>query len=299
MKIINICFIIATICIVYLTYLGGTILKSSIESNNALCLDNTFTFSSDYTQTTRIDTSLVSFGAKNNAHGVSSKFTSERNHESILDSIVSNLTLAVNSVNNILTSGSIFVAILTLFIGLMGLYGFHSLKNDAQKTKDDIQIQLEEFSRLSENNIITINRLQDEHKKFLGDVNSIKYSLIQHEIYLAEKTIKYLYNTTYALGEQIKNKKVSKKILDNLVHSFQIASLYRINLEKEDSSIINDKFAAFAYLEVNGVIDDIPDLEYVVQYDPNTDNKRRAVEIIALIKNKKQLIHNSNQFQAP
>ena len=67
----------------------------------------------------------------------------------------------------------------------------------------------------------------------------------------------------------------------------QIARLYRTCFNAENNEAYNrDRFAVLAYLETNGTIEDIPHLEYVVQHDTNEDNRRRAIEVIGIIRNR-------------
>ena len=80
-----------------------------------------------------------------------------------LNSIVSNLTLAVNSVNNVLTAGSILIAILTLFIAVIGLFAYHNLKTDIK----------DELNKTSNNLNQNLQETKDSIEHYKSDINSI------------------------------------------------------------------------------------------------------------------------------
>lgn len=132
-----------------------------------------------------------------------------------------------------------------------------------------------EFSRIREytNKVDLFEAKFENHKK----------ELTQHEQYL-DQTIGYLFQATYNITSQIKDSKIKQIILDNLYHDLQIAKLYRSSIDSNKTKEINNnKFSAFAYLEVKGRIKDIPHLEYVKLNDNNVQNRKRANVIIKQI----------------
>ena len=106
-----------------------------------------------------------------------------------LDSIVSDLTLAVNSVNNVLAGGAIAISILTLFIGLVGLFGYKSLKDDIRRTvdlslnmggefKQDINDDQVKFKQnINKDQIKFKEGINEDQKKFKQDLTNKATSL--------------------------------------------------------------------------------------------------------------------------
>ena len=122
-----------------------------------------------------------------------------------------------------------------------------------------------------------------EHTKITNQINKIRESLSRHDIALSHYN-QVLYDTTYAVAQQIEKTNIAQSLMNTILHDFQIANLYHISLDSDETTDSNDiKFATFAYLEENGTLDDIPHLDYVEQHDPNEFNKRRAIEIKAII----------------
>lgn len=145
-------FIIATLCIACLTLIASYILLSNYHSqntannliNNAVtsCKVDSLKNEPVNAMNNIVDSTSNAVIKVNEPHSSAIESTLSDPAYS-LDSIVYNLTLAVNSINNVLTSGSIFIAILTLFIGLVGLFGYHSLKSDI---KEDLNKTMSETS---------------------------------------------------------------------------------------------------------------------------------------------------------
>lgn len=344
-KTVKISFIIATICIVCLTIIASVILLSNYHSQNTSnslikhiatsCKMDSLNSESNNAKFVHIDTidtryDINKINEKNSANIVSKPTETT----DFLNSIVYNLTLAVNTINNILTSGAIFIAILTLFIGLVGLFGYHSLKTDTKdelyktmtevngkgselkkdinkrvdKTEEsikDIRKTIEECCNDSKKQILSLNKelltlkdnidkeIQDELSGFnekITDFNKrveqIKDSLIQQARYF-DQTNNCLYQMAYSSIEQMDNKAHADQLLEKIFHELQIAKLYRTNLDPDEKSDIDiHKIAAFEYLEEYGTMEDIPHLDHVAKHDPDEQNKRRAVEVTAIIRNR-------------
>lgn len=327
-KTIVIGLIIVTSCIIYLTHLAGDALKSSINSQN---VSNELLINSinvDTINSTCNKDSLQKDSTLSNIHSTvtDNDSTSTGKHPAkptdsseLLDSIVYNLTLAVNSVNNVLTSGSIFIAILTLFIGIVGLFGFYSLKSDlkekigefdgkltqnstridriqklindcCEETKSKIKEVDNKFvdyeQRIDKKNEKTIEEIEERNRNLNEQITAFRVFLTQQEEYI-NRTINYLFQATYANINQMSDKKQAREILSRIHHDMQIARLYRTSLNTENNDIYDrEKFAVFAYLEMNGTLDDIPHLDYVVDHDPNEQTRMRATEVRAIIRNR-------------
>lgn len=220
------------------------------------------------------------------------------------DSIVFNLTLAVNAINNVLSSGAIALGILTLFIGLVGLFGFNTLKDDIREYKekhdkdskiliDNMQANLMnthyEFAKNQNKKLESYNDAINEYK---NDVNSyihqiddlVRESHTKQTKYI-NQTINHLYKIAYPIIEQMEDKEFANNILESIFHDLQIARLYHTVLNSDDDSD-NDIniIAAFEYFKENGRLGDIPHLEYVAKNDSNERIRNLALEIIGRIR---------------
>ncbi len=335
-KVIIIGVIIVTLCIIYLTSLAGDSFKSSIQAqdvrnelimnsaniDSSCCINTLPTYQKDSALMDK-DSSLAAkqpvIVEKDSITANKRSNKSITNSPNFLDSIVFNLTLAVNAVNNVLTSGSIFIAILTLFIGLVGLFGFYSVKQDLKDKIDEFETEINNINTKvtdNEDKITKTNKLiqdccsetNEKYKDFENRFNeSLEHNLaeidIRNQIVNASiqdfqnfhsrqeayinQTINYLYQATSAIINQMSDQDQARTILSRIYHDIQIARLYRTSLNAENNVAYDrDRFAAFAYLETNGTIEDIPHLQYVEQHDPNENNRRRAIEVIAIIRNR-------------
>lgn len=161
---------------------------------------------------------------------------------------------------------TLIVAVLTFLIGIIGII---------------------EFSRIQKYIKIVdkfVNKFEKKLNVHENEFEKIKYSLTQQEHYL-NQTIYYLYQAADSITNQMNDQETALVILNQLYHNLQIAKLYRSSLDSnETSKIDNDKFTAFAYLEENGTMEDIPHLLYVERNDSNEQNRKRATGVIAIIK---------------
>lgn len=198
-------FIIAISCIVCLTLIASYILLSNHYSQNTAnnLINNSAT-------SCRVDTLSESITVDSIANGVianndrSSTTESESGPSDLLNSIVYNLTLAVNSVNNVLTSGSIFIAILTLFIGLVGLFGYHSLKTDV---KDDLK---KTIANVNEKEISIKNDINEKLKTTTKRINDIEVK-IKECCEKSNNQIVKLNEDIHTLKEEV-NEEIDQKI---------------------------------------------------------------------------------------
>lgn len=148
------------------------------------------------------DTSIIN----ENKHNVSNSKAQKTEPSGILDSVVFNLTLAVNSVNNVLTSGSIFIAILTLFIGLVGLFGYHSLKTDIKQELEKTNSTVGQKIKKSNEDI------DEKNQNFIKEIDEIK-STIKDCCNESRKSIKDLYAKHETIRQQI-NEDIQNKTLE-------------------------------------------------------------------------------------
>lgn len=175
------------------------------------------------------------------------------------DNNVSALTLAVNAVNNIFTWSAIIVAILTFVTMIIGFIGYKSLKD-----KIDHKIEI------IDQKLAVIDQCNNELQK-LGH----KFNIQENFTY---KTSEYLYESVEQIVNQMQDERRAKDIYSKLLHSFHITHLYK----NADES----KLAALFYLHESGTIKDVSDLEYIEKMDENVEYRKRAREIIGVIKHR-------------
>lgn len=106
------------------------------------------------------------------------------NNPASLDSIVFNLTLAVNAINNVLSGGAIALGILTLFIGLVGLFGFNTLRDsireytekhnkETQDSIDEIKTRINNaFNEFAINQNTRLDNHNNSIASFIDDINT-------------------------------------------------------------------------------------------------------------------------------
>ncbi|MDR1342588.1 MAG: hypothetical protein LBK18_04935 [Prevotellaceae bacterium] len=171
--------------------------------------------------------------------------------------VVSSLTLAVNAINNIQTWSAVIIAILTLIVAVVGLFGYFKLNQVLKSNVAKIQAKIQE-----------INEKEQEFDRCISQTKA-------QEKYM-QRTNVCFFEAFDKVVNQITNSKTAKAISQQMLHNYQITNLYSAD----------DKFAAFAHLEEQGTMDDIQHLDFVSKYDSNKDNKKRAREIIGIIKHK-------------
>lgn len=262
MKTIKTCIGIATLCIALLTGLAGYLLISNFDT-----IDSKVSINSEQCDCSNSNTNktIVNNNQPKSSTDKSSTIvegsSNADNYNGLLDSIVYNVTLAVNSVSNVITSGSIFIGIITLFIGIVGLFGYHHLKED-------------------------INRYSSIFKKTEKLVNSaeeVKKSLSIQQSYI-DKSNDSLFNTLYSIANQLQDKDRARMIIQKQLHAIQIINLYRPCVNPEDYAEVNKKKnAALLFLWANGDIKDLKHLEFVIDKDNNDDIRKQAQELSVFI----------------
>ena len=159
---------------------------------------------------------------------------------------------------------TLIVAVLTIMVAFIGYYEFTRVNHYTER--------VDEFVTEFNNNLEMYNQNSLE----------LRGRLTQQELYL-NQTINYL-NSIIA---QLSYKTEDRSILERLTRFSHRAQLYHISLDSNEScEMSNSKFAAFAFFEGNGIMEDIQHLEYVAQHDPIEQNRRRAIEVIAIIRNR-------------
>lgn len=176
------------------------------------------------------------------------------------------LAVEVNAVNNILTWGSFIVAVLTIVAAVFGITGFIQIKSNLDN-------KLNQFSPIFE-----------EAKGLVKSADELKQSLIAQQTYI-EKSNESLMKTVYAIANHIQDEVIAKELLKQQGHIAEIINLYRPCINPEDLvEVRNKKIASLLYLQENGTSDDLPDLVFVLENDPDPDVRAKAQKVIIIIK---------------
>ena len=276
---------------------GTTSLSQNNLDNDSLSKPVTL-FRNDSNKTTaKTDTAII-------AKEKTTTSLNSTNNPISYDSIVFNLTLAVNAINNVLSSGAIALGILTLFIGLVGLFGFNTLKEDIREYKekhdkdtkiliDNIQTNLmsahKEFAENQNNKLESFNDVINEYKNdfnsYTCQINHLVKESHTKQMKYINQTINYLYEMAYPIIGQMKDEELANHVLESIFHDLQIARLYHSVLNSDDDSNHSINItAAFEYFKENGRLGDIPHLEYVAKNDSNARIRNLAIEIIGRIR---------------
>lgn len=288
------CCMIKSNCNQYNTQDTTALYQKSVEIDSS---SKTIQFFSNNSNRTTAKTDTVITTQEKNTTSTST------NNPASLDSIVFNLTLAVNAINNVLSGGAIALGILTLFIGLVGLFGFNTLKDDIREYKDkhdrdtkeknkDLKIRLtkafNEFSINQNTRLETFNNTINEYTKevdrYTHQIDDVIRESQAKQARYFNQTLNFLYQVIYSNIEQMDDHTQAEQLLVNLFHELQIARLYRNSLDENGTSNIDiNIIAALEYFENNGRIEDIPHLEYIAKNDPNEKIRDRAKRIIGRI----------------
>jgi len=183
---------------------------------------------------------------------------------------VSSITLAVNSINNIISWTSATIAIYTLVIALFGFFGYRHIK-------ERIDENLEKNRLIIDDKINEINKKEQIYDDIISQTQVIINKIDVQDKYMCQ-TNENLYDALNKLANQIPDEKTGKHILKEMLHNYQITNLF--------SSYSTKHFAGLAYLQENGTIEDIVHLESYLKHCIDEKNKIWAREIIGVIKQK-------------
>ena len=179
------------------------------------------------------------------------------------------LAVEVNAVNNILTWGSFIVAVLTIVAAVFGVTGFIQLKNNLEN-------QLAQYSSIFE-----------KAENLVNSANGLKQSLEAQHLYI-EKSNEFLFQSVFAIANQIPNKDIAKKLLKRQSHIAEIINLYRPCIKPEDiADVRSKKLAALFFIQANGTKDDLPHLLFVSKNDIDEVIRDKALDIYYSIKHRK------------
>ena len=139
-----------------------------------------------------------------------------------------------------------------------------------------------------------------EFERATKEIKVLHESYFRQQDYYISNTFQTVLSAIMAITSQINDDDdfdhFAKSIQENMNHGIQITNLYYMRFNSHDrketkgkkEKDANNKFSAFAYLEENGVMEDIPHLVYVAEHDPIKKNRNRAREIIGRIKERER-----------
>lgn len=206
-----------------------------------------------------------------------------------------------NQDDNWLNRTSVFVAIIGIIIGVfttMAGYIFSARKESIDLCIDSIK---EHVDRIEKDNMgfkkditKTVDEVKRELMNKIEEINLIKCSVDQkaNEIeclakkqefqnnYL-QRINQYLFSITNSVVDSYGgNDETASSIRNSLYNQYYIVKLF---LPWSDSPIDGTE-AAFRYLQVNGTIDNIDDLQFIANNDPDERKRKMAIETIGFIK---------------
>ena len=209
----------------------------------------------------------------------------------------------LNAINNVLTWGSFIIAAITIVGAVFGIAGFVQLKNnvtsaielqksyiadskqDIKSFKLDVNSAIEEEKKKTENQHEETKKDIESFKQDIIDrITSIEYfnTSIEAQARYFSKSIEYLYTTSSSLLEQSND----EHLLYSLYHDYNIISLYRVETNNDKAISLQSKKEALEILKSNGYYDDLTDIEFVSNNDPNEEIRQLAREVIGAIKNR-------------
>jgi hypothetical protein len=177
---------------------------------------------------------------------------------------ISELTLFVNGMNNIISSFSILLGIVTIIISVASFLGFRHLKNDITKEKESIQ-------QISSG----VSTMLKSFEKELESSKSIKIEVDLQNKYI-ESSNMFIYKSMMVMATKLND----KALLNDVHKKVQVIQLFT----KDPIA----RYTALQFLSQQGSIEHLSDLEYVAQNDSNNENRKFAREIIGIIKGKNE-----------
>lgn len=170
---------------------------------------------------------------------------------------IGSLSLAINTVNNILTGAEVLIGVLTLLTVFFGFFGYYRFKKRIDEKSKGIDSKLKEF---------------EEMKTQLAEA----YHLLEMQNGYISFANGYLYQTTEQMVNQISDADLAMEIFKKMNHNYHVANLY--------SADENTRFAAIAYLRDNGWLEDINHLYSLSKTDKVERLRTFASETIGIIK---------------
>ena len=170
---------------------------------------------------------------------------------------IGSLSLAINSVNNILTGAEVLIGVLTLLTVFFGFFGYYRFKKKIDKKSKAIDSKLKEFEQMK-TQLAEAYHLLEMQNDYISSANG------------------YLYQTTEQMVNQLSDSDLAMEIFKKMNHNYHVANLY--------SADENTRFASIAYLRDNGWLEDVDHLYLLSKKDKVERLRSFASETIGIIK---------------
>ena len=201
--------------------------------------------------------------------------------------VVSLITLIVNDFNNILseinnsfTLISIIIGIFGLLIGVLGILGFSNLKTDYRELKKELVEQIDDQHKKIQEEIDVINRIQNDVETRTNEINGILRQQ-NYQIQCLQRNNQYLFSVTNSIVDSSGgNSERTLSIRNGLYNQYYILKTF---LPWSDGPTDSTQ-AAFMYLQFNGTKDNIDDLQFIADKDPDERKREKALATINYIR---------------
>ena len=203
-----------------------------------------------------------------------------------LSNLLSSTTALINSLNNniateneYLTVVNILVAMFGVAIAFVGVLSFFGIKG-FRESKDEIEKYKENINNALKEKIAEIERLNksvEEKAKKISDI------LDEHnyQIQFLQRNNQYLFSVTNSIVDSSSgNSETTLNIRNSLYNQYYIVKTF---LPWSDGPTDSTQ-AAFMYLLYNGTLDNIDDLQFIANKDPDERKRKMAFETIGFIR---------------
>lgn len=183
---------------------------------------------------------------------------------------ISALTLAVNTVNDVLsdmntlfTVVTIILSVITVLVAIVGLLGVHDIKKDVEKHKDNVSIKIDnligEAKTLKRRNE-AIEKVQNLNNQYLQKVNQ------------------WMLKNAYSIANTNGGKSVQSQNLmkESMLYYYMMKLLLSKNHHEIDGCI--------NYIKTKGTLNEIEHLQFIVDNDPDKYKRDKASEAIGYIR---------------
>ncbi|MCQ2337725.1 MAG: hypothetical protein MJ001_02200 [Paludibacteraceae bacterium] len=200
---------------------------------------------------------------------------------------VSELTLVVNGINNILTSTNnimtlwaLVVSILTLLVAVVGLFGYHELKKEINIYKEKID-DCQGTTKEIKDNHNQIMKTQSLSNLYMQEINKLMYKCLFDIAQLNDSLYTRISSLVSSTESEYKTENSDFNFVKN---STEIINLifYQIRLLLTDEKTVIDD--CIKYIKQRGNKDEIETLQLIVDNDTDKYKKERVSEAIGYIR---------------
>ena len=197
-----------------------------------------------------------------------------RNHNKVDSSFshsdkISILTLATNTVNNVLTEFNnlfamvtIIVGIITMFVAIVGLWGFHNIRKEVNDNRENVNKKIEAWEKEAE-----------KLKKKNEEIEKVQ---ILNNQYL-QKINQWMLANAYSIADTPGgNTTQGRDMMRKSILNYYLMKLFLSRDKHEIDGCIN-------YIKTKGGKDEIEHLQFIVDNDTDKYKSDRASEAIGYI----------------